>query len=184
MSATSRPQARHTLAASSASALRRWSACDLVTHRAVQLRAEMFAPRRFLQYPRPNLPGRIVAHVLGVTTREVGDPMAFFVVMKSGDGLMHVHCVRSVDLGAGASPAVRGGSMKRGSSSVAIKLGSWAEQMGAPATTALEACVFSSIGAGRAAPQGQRCKRMQGMFRLAQPTLSESDFVTIAARSD
>jgi len=36
-------------------------------------------------HPRPVLPRRIVAHVLGVPALEIGDPMLFFVLMESDD---------------------------------------------------------------------------------------------------
>ena len=39
--------------------------------------------------PRPHLPRRIMAHVLEMTTRELRNPIQFFVFVESGDRVKH-----------------------------------------------------------------------------------------------
>ena len=42
-----------------------------------------------VENPRPHLPGRVVADMLGVTAGEIGDPVMVFVLMEGDDGLSH-----------------------------------------------------------------------------------------------
>src|SRR5687767_15179718 len=55
----------------------------LVTPRTLHLRADEPRPTLLRQHPRPLLERRLVAHVLRVPAREVGDPRAGFIQVRA-----------------------------------------------------------------------------------------------------
>jgi hypothetical protein len=56
---------------------------------AIQLGPEKGPPPRFRQHPRPAGHGRLMPHMLPMTTLKIGHPMAFFILMISNDVLLH-----------------------------------------------------------------------------------------------
>lgn len=52
---------------------------------AVKGLAYFFNTLRRIQHPRPGLPGRLVAQVLGMTAGQLGDPVPILVLMETGD---------------------------------------------------------------------------------------------------
>src|SRR4051812_15120081 len=60
-----------------------------VAAHAVQLRAEPLAPARFGDDPRAQLPGRVVPHMLTMSTGQLRDPVAFLVLVKADDLALH-----------------------------------------------------------------------------------------------
>jgi hypothetical protein len=61
----------------------------LVALFAVEDLAELGDSAGFGLRPRAILPGRVMAHMLGVSAGKVGDPVVFFVLMEGYDLLMH-----------------------------------------------------------------------------------------------
>src|SRR5579872_2543032 len=66
-------------------ALRRRS----IAENAVQSSTNESAPPFLGGHPGADLPGRIVADVLGVTALEIGDPVPLLVLVKANDPALH-----------------------------------------------------------------------------------------------
>lgn len=61
----------------------------LVAETAVQDRAQPGLARLGREYPRPHLPGGIVADVLGVAAFQIGDPVCLVILMEADDSSIH-----------------------------------------------------------------------------------------------
>jgi hypothetical protein len=60
-----------------------------VAEGAVELRSDPTGPLRLVEDPWPVLEGRLMADVLVVQTRQLGDPVAVLVLMEPDDGPLH-----------------------------------------------------------------------------------------------
>jgi hypothetical protein len=60
-----------------------------VTENAVQGSTDEASSPIFRRHPRPNLPGRIVPHVLGMAALEFGNPMLLIILVESNDSPFH-----------------------------------------------------------------------------------------------
>ena len=56
---------------------------------AIELDAEPAPPPLGGRYPRTLLPGRLMAHVLGVSALKIGHPVGVLVLMEANDFLFH-----------------------------------------------------------------------------------------------
>jgi hypothetical protein len=66
----------------------------LVAEAALERRAEVLSPTLGLQDPRSEVERRLVAHVLLMAARELGDPLALCVQMEAEDRPLHPVRVR------------------------------------------------------------------------------------------
>ncbi len=66
-----------------------------VAEGAVEFRSEPSRPLGLVEDPWPLLEGRPMADVLGVQARQLGDPVAVFVLMKPDDGPLHALSLQS-----------------------------------------------------------------------------------------
>jgi hypothetical protein len=66
--------------------LRSWK---FVTLWAIEYGGQVALPTVFGRHPAPNLPGRIMAHVLLVAARELRYPVALLVLMETSNRLLH-----------------------------------------------------------------------------------------------
>lgn len=64
----------------------------LFTSPALQLATQVALPTLRRCHPRPDLPGRVVAHVLGVPALELGDPVLLLILNVAHDTSLHGDC--------------------------------------------------------------------------------------------
>jgi hypothetical protein len=62
---------------------------DDIAEKTVQRRAEAFPAGGLGEDPGPELPRRLVPDMLGVTTREVGDPVSLGILVKTSNCSFH-----------------------------------------------------------------------------------------------